>query len=83
LTLWNPTIHPVVQYVRIPANTNYTVRDPTGQMIVAEVRQKNNQTINLLRVIFSFFPFLKQQNAFQADQIKHNNKFSSKLIYQL
>jgi hypothetical protein len=42
LTLWNPTIHPVVQYVRTPANTNYTVRDPTGQMIVAEVQRKNN-----------------------------------------
>ena len=38
LTLWNPTIHPVVQYIRVPANTNYTVRDPTGQTITAEVR---------------------------------------------
>jgi hypothetical protein len=41
VTLWNTTIHPVVQYVRVPANTNYTVRDPTGQMILAEVRRKN------------------------------------------
>ncbi len=38
LTLWNPTIHPVVHHVRVPVNTDYTVHDPTGAMVVAEVK---------------------------------------------
>jgi hypothetical protein len=37
LTLWNPTIHPVVEHARVPVTTDYTVIDPTGQTIVAEV----------------------------------------------
>ncbi|CAF4980361.1 unnamed protein product [Rotaria sp. Silwood1] len=37
LTLWNPTIHPVVHYARVPVSIDYTVRDPTGQMIAAEL----------------------------------------------
>ncbi len=37
LVLWNPTIHPVVQHARVPVSTDYTVRDPTGQTIVAEL----------------------------------------------
>ncbi len=45
LTLWNPTIHPVVQHARVPVTTDYTVRDPTGQTILAEVLEKSNQTV--------------------------------------
>jgi len=37
LTLWNPTVHPVVQHARVPVSVDYTVRDPTGQTILAEV----------------------------------------------
>lgn len=37
VTLWNPTIHPVVHHVRVPVRNDYTVRDPTGNPILAEV----------------------------------------------
>jgi len=39
LTLWNPIVHPVIQHVRVPVNTNYVVRDPTGQTLVTDVMQ--------------------------------------------
>jgi hypothetical protein len=41
LTLWNPTLHPVSHYARVPVRTDYTVRDPTGQTIATEVFEKN------------------------------------------
>ncbi len=50
LTLWNPTIHPVVQHARVPVQVDYTVRDPTGQTILADVLKK---TIKLMS--FSLF----------------------------
>jgi hypothetical protein len=37
LTLWNPTVHPVLLHYRVPVTRAYTVRDPTGQPILAEV----------------------------------------------
>ncbi|CAF4737494.1 unnamed protein product [Rotaria sp. Silwood1] len=37
LTLWNPTIHPVVQHARVPVKTDYTIRDPTGQTVLSEL----------------------------------------------
>ncbi|CAF4323444.1 unnamed protein product, partial [Rotaria sp. Silwood2] len=40
LILWNPTIHPVVQHVRVPVKTDYTIRDPTGQTVLSEVLEK-------------------------------------------
>ncbi|CAF2682169.1 unnamed protein product [Rotaria sp. Silwood2] len=40
LTLWNPTIHPVVQHVRVPVKTDYTIHDPTGQTVLSEVLEK-------------------------------------------
>ncbi len=43
LTLWNPTIHPVVQNVRVPIRTDYTVIDTEGQTILTEVLEKNIQ----------------------------------------
>jgi len=39
--LWNPTIHPVIEFARIPVTTDYTVRDPTGQTIFTEVINSN------------------------------------------
>ncbi len=50
LTLWNPTIHPVVQHARVPVLVDYTVRDPTGQTILADVIEN---TIKLMS--FSLF----------------------------
>jgi hypothetical protein len=43
LTLWNPTVHPVVHYARIPVTIDYTVRDPTGQIILSEVIEEKNE----------------------------------------
>jgi hypothetical protein len=40
LTLWNPTVHPIVQHARVPVRTDYTVINPTGQMIPTEVLKK-------------------------------------------
>jgi len=37
VTLWNPTVHPVLQHVRIPVTQAYTVRDTAGQPTLAEV----------------------------------------------
>ncbi|CAF3637750.1 unnamed protein product [Rotaria sp. Silwood1] len=37
LTLWNPTIHPIVQHARVPVKTDYTIRDPTGQTVLSEL----------------------------------------------
>lgn len=37
MTLWNPTIHSVLEYARVPTSQDYTVRDPTGQTIVTDL----------------------------------------------
>lgn len=37
MTLWNPTVHQVVHYFRVPVTRSYTVRDSTGQPILAQV----------------------------------------------
>ena len=37
VTLWNPTIHPVLEHFRVPVTRAYTVRDSTGQPILSEV----------------------------------------------
>jgi len=50
LTLWNPTIHPVVEYAYVPVTVDYTVRDPTGLTILADVLEN---TIKLMS--FSLF----------------------------
>ncbi|CAF4473016.1 unnamed protein product, partial [Rotaria magnacalcarata] len=36
LILWNPTVHTISHYVRVPVTKDYTVRDPSGHAIVAE-----------------------------------------------
>jgi phosphoribosylformylglycinamidine (FGAM) synthase PurS component len=38
MTLWNPTIHPFDYHVRVPVTKQYLIRDPTGQIVSAEVR---------------------------------------------
>jgi hypothetical protein len=37
LTLWNPTIHPVTHFARVPVTKEYTIHDPTGKILIAEV----------------------------------------------
>lgn len=37
VTLWNPTVHPILHHFRVPVTKSYTVRDPAGQPILAEV----------------------------------------------
>lgn len=39
LTLWNPTIHPVTIYHRVPVTQEYFIRDPMGNIVTAEVIQ--------------------------------------------
>ncbi len=38
LTIWNPSIQPGGNIVRVPVTKNYTVRDPTGEIITTEVK---------------------------------------------
>lgn len=40
LTLWNPTIHPVTIFPRVPVTGEYSIRDPQGNLLSAEVRRK-------------------------------------------
>lgn len=42
LTLWNPTIHPVTHLAHVPVTKDYTIRDPIGQSITAEVIERND-----------------------------------------
>ncbi len=56
LTLWNPTIHSVVQHAHVPVSTDYTVRDPTGQTIATEVLEKSNHTIRSFLFYFQLIP---------------------------
>ncbi|CAF0905121.1 unnamed protein product [Adineta steineri] len=36
LTLWNPTIHPIIHHVRVPVTKEYLIRDPMGSIVPAE-----------------------------------------------
>ncbi|CAF3921346.1 unnamed protein product [Adineta steineri] len=36
LTLWNPTIHPVIHHVRVPVTKEYLIHDPMGSIVSAE-----------------------------------------------
>ncbi|CAF1453845.1 unnamed protein product [Rotaria sordida] len=47
VTLWNPTINPVLQHFRVPVTRAYTVRDPTGQPILSEIIPVSNATKNI------------------------------------
>ncbi|UJR26764.1 hypothetical protein I4U23_008079 [Adineta vaga] len=47
LTLWNPTIHPILHHFRVPVTRAYTVRDPTGQPILAELIPISDATKNI------------------------------------
>lgn len=40
LTLWNPTVHSVTSFVRIPITNDYTVTDPDGNKVLTEVNLK-------------------------------------------
>ncbi|CAF0848481.1 unnamed protein product [Adineta ricciae] len=44
VTLWNPTIQPVLHHFRVPVTRAYTVRDPTGQPILSELIPVSDQT---------------------------------------
>ncbi|CAF1277182.1 unnamed protein product, partial [Adineta ricciae] len=37
ITIWNPTIQPIEQIVRVPVTKMYTIRNATGQGIVADM----------------------------------------------
>lgn len=39
MTLWNPTVHTVVQHLRVPVTKNYLIRDPNGRAILADVSE--------------------------------------------
>ncbi|CAF1383060.1 unnamed protein product [Adineta steineri] len=47
LTLWNPTIHPVTIYPRVPVTQQYLIRDPVGNLISAEYLPIPDTTKNI------------------------------------
>ncbi|CAF1386287.1 unnamed protein product [Adineta steineri] len=47
LTLWNPTIHPVTTYPRVPVTQQYLIRDPVGNLISAEYLPIPDTTKNI------------------------------------
>ncbi len=53
LTLWNPTIHPVTHLARVPVTKDYTIRDPVGQTIMADVIERN-EIDRLFDLLFFF-----------------------------
>jgi lysosomal alpha-mannosidase len=44
VTLWNPTVHPVIYHYRVPVTKAYTVRDSSGQPILAELLPVSDPT---------------------------------------
>ncbi|CAF1682747.1 unnamed protein product, partial [Adineta ricciae] len=44
VTLWNPTIHPVMDYLRVPVTNSYKVRDPNGTVINVDLIPISNIT---------------------------------------
>jgi hypothetical protein len=58
LTLWNPTIHPVTHLARVPVTKEYTIRDPVGQTITAEVIETNeiDRLFDLLFYSLKYLP---------------------------
>ncbi|CAF4750611.1 unnamed protein product [Rotaria sp. Silwood1] len=47
LTLWNPTIHPVTIYYRVPVTRQYLIYDPIGNLVSAEYLIIPNTTKNI------------------------------------
>ena len=39
MTLWNPTVHSVTSFVRVPTTNDYTIIDPMGQTVPSEVKK--------------------------------------------
>ncbi len=56
MTLWNPTIHPVTIHHRVPVTREYLIRDPTGNLVAAEVY--NQRFIMKKNSQFFFFQYL-------------------------
>ena len=54
MTLWNPTIHPVTIHPRVPVTREYTIRDPAGNLIPAEVLQQGHMA-NIVAICFRFY----------------------------
>ncbi|CAF1413328.1 unnamed protein product [Adineta ricciae] len=47
VTLWNPTIHPVTVYHRVPVTKQYLIYDPIGNLVSAEYLPIPNTTKNI------------------------------------
>ncbi|UJR12010.1 hypothetical protein I4U23_016188 [Adineta vaga] len=47
ITLWNPTIHPVTIYHRVPVTRQYSIYDPMGNIVPAEYLPISNPTKNI------------------------------------
>jgi hypothetical protein len=48
LTIWNPIVQVVEHIVRVPVTKNYTIRNPTGETVAADVRMKNNSVLSII-----------------------------------
>lgn len=67
LTLWNPTIHTVTDLTRVPVTKDYTIRDPLGQLVTAEVREGNDTSIDCF--LWSIFRFHRSQREFLVERV--------------
>ncbi len=43
LTLWNPTLHPVTIFPRVPVTKQYSIYDPIGNLVSSEVHTINDR----------------------------------------
>lgn len=37
VTLWNPTVHSLTSFIRVPVTNDYTIAGPTGQIVATDV----------------------------------------------
>jgi hypothetical protein len=37
MTIWNPTVHPVTNFVRVPVTNDYTITDPARRTVASDV----------------------------------------------
>jgi hypothetical protein len=53
LTIWNPTVQSVTSFVRVPVTNDYTIFDPMGQIVAADVGLNEFEKLMKMIKIFS------------------------------
>jgi lysosomal alpha-mannosidase len=77
LTLWNPTIHPVTIHPHVPVTRQYLIRDPTGNLISAEVYHQQCMT---KKKSLLFFLTVSSDSKYNA-KCSWSNEFRSESVY--